>query len=110
GVRHDLRLPREECVEKLADLAATASASRGDGLTSVVTPADDLALRGARLHAPCAIAEHRVQEIPGAIVAQCEQPLVDGGKGELGPGNRLAALRNLDAHDGLLPNRVLRLV
>jgi hypothetical protein len=54
--------------------------------------------------------DHRLRAVPRVVAAQREQALVDGGERDLGAGHRLAALRDLDAHDRRLPDRVLRLV
>ena len=42
----------------------------GHRLAAVVAPADDLALAGGRGHAPGALAQHGVQQIPGVVAAQ----------------------------------------
>ena len=70
GVDDDVRLPDQQGVEQLARRAAAAAAARGDRLPAVVAPADDLALRGAGLHAPGALADHRLEQVPGVVAAQ----------------------------------------
>src|SRR6185369_14502914 len=101
------RFPQEQRVEELARLAAAASAARRDGFAAIVAAADDLALRGARFDAPRAILEHRIEKVPRAVVAKRQQAFVDGSERELGSRHRLAALRDPDAHQRLLPDRVL---
>jgi hypothetical protein len=91
GVEHDARVPQQQRVEQLARSAAPAApATCGHRLAAVVAPADDLALRGGRLHAPGALLDHRVQQVPRFVAAQREQALVDRREGDLGAGQRLA--------------------
>ena len=68
-----------------------AAAARGHRLAAVVAPADDLALARWPCHAPGALAQHGVQQIPGVVAAQREQAFVDGGERDFGAGQRRPA-------------------
>ena len=110
GVERDAWLPHQQRVEQLARAAAPATTARRHGFAAVVAAADDFALRGAGLHAPGALPDHRVQQVPRIVATQSEQAFVDGREGHVGAGHRLAFKQHLDARRGLLPHRVLGLV
>ena len=72
-----VRAPQQQRVEQLARRVAPAAAARRQRLAAVVAPADDLVVRRRRLDAPGARREHRAEQIPGVVVHQRQQPLVD---------------------------------
>ena len=108
GIEHDVGAPKQQRVEEFARAAAPAAAARGHRLAAVMPAADDLALRGGRFHAPGTRPDHRGQQVPGVVGAQCEQAFIDGRKGHFGASRRLAAMADLDVGNGGLPDRVLR--